>query len=110
MGSADIINRFGKFAKNGSIVAFSTLILTGCDDTGQFTLGQSLRGIGASTAPQRAGNATRTGQQMRNAGLIPTINRGVRGGKPFWRVLVGLATNKSERTTLLKKIKRRRFL
>ncbi len=45
MGSADIINRFGKFAKNGSIVAFSTLILTGCDDTGQFNLGQSLRGM-----------------------------------------------------------------
>ena len=281
MGSADIIYRFGKFAKNGSIVAFSTLILTGCDDTGQFNLGQSLRGNGASTAPQRAGNATktterdveapqvfsatedglwdgrpslggvwvahpdvkdperviirnttngnfvvgalfrrardlpgprlqissdaaealgmlagapaqlnvtalrkeqiadavpeivgtvaapsevsetaldpiasaaaaidaaaptaptaataptkppaprptnsnlekpfiqlgifsveanatRTGQQMRNAGLIPTIKRGERGGKPFWRVLVGPATNKSERTTLLKKIK-----
>jgi hypothetical protein len=60
MGSADIINRFGKFAKNGSIVAFSTLILAGCDDIGQFNLGQSLRGNGASTAPQRAGNATKT--------------------------------------------------
>ena len=280
MGSADIINRFGKFAKNGSIVAFSTLILTGCDDTAQFNLGQSLRGSGASAAPQRArnatktterdveapqvfsatedglwdgrpslggvwvahpdvkdperviirnmtngnfvvgalfrrardlpgpslqissdaaealgmlagapaqlnvtalrkeqvadvvpeivdavtapsevsktaldpiasaaaidaaapttptvataqtkppaprptnsslekpfiqlgifsveANATRTGQQMRNAGLIPTIKHRERGGKPFWRVLVGPANNKSERTTLLKKIK-----
>ena len=105
MGSADIFNSFGKFAKNGSIVAFSTLILTGCDDMGRLDLGQSPLENGASTAPQRDGNATSAGQHMRNAGLIPTINRGGRGGKPFWRVLVGLATNKSERTTLLKKIK-----
>jgi hypothetical protein len=72
---------------------------------GRLDLGQSPLKNGASTAPQRARNATRAGQQMRNAGLIPTINRGERGGKPFWRVLVGLATNKSERTPLLKKIK-----
>ena len=50
-------------------------------------------------------NATRTGQQMRNAGLVPMIKRGERGGKPFWRVVVGPASNKSERSALLKKIK-----
>jgi len=49
-------------------------------------------------------NASRTGQQMRSAGLVPTIKRGERGGKPFWRVLVGPASNKSERSSLLKKI------
>jgi rare lipoprotein A len=40
---------------------------------------------------------------MRNAGLIPSIKQGERCGKQLWRVLVGPATNKSERTTLLKK-------
>lgn len=54
-------------------------------------------------------NATRTGQQMRNAGLVPIIERGERGGKPFWRVLVGPASNNSERTGLLKKIKSQGF-
>jgi hypothetical protein len=105
MGSADIFTRFGKFAKNGSNVAFSTLILTGCGEMSRFSLGQSPRGNGASTAPQRAENAIRTGQQMCNAGHIPTNKRGERGGKPFWRVLVGPVANKSERTTFLKKIK-----
>jgi hypothetical protein len=109
MGSADIFDRFGKFAKNGSIVAFSTLIFTSCDDTGRLDLGQSPLENGASTAPQRAGDTTRAGQQMRNAGLIPTIEHGERCGKPFWRVLVGLATRKSERTTLLKKMKGKGF-
>lgn len=50
-------------------------------------------------------NASRNGKQMRSAGLVPTIKRGERGGKPFWRVLVGPASNKSERSSLLKKIK-----
>ena len=54
-------------------------------------------------------NASRTGQQMRSAGLIPTIKRGERGGKPFWRGLVGPASNKSERSSLLKKIKSEGF-
>ena len=105
MGSADIFNGFGKFAMNKSIVAISSLVLTGYDDMGRLDLGQSPLKKEASTAPQRAGNATHTGQQMRNAGLIPTTKRGERGGKPFRRVLVSLATNKSERNTLRKKIK-----
>lgn len=50
-------------------------------------------------------NATRTGQQMRSAGLVPTIKRGERDGKSFWRVVVGPASNASERSSLLKKIK-----
>lgn len=281
MGNADIINRFSKLARNGGIVAISTLILAGCDDIGQFNLGQTLRGNNAADAPSRSGqttktterdveapevfsatenglwdgrpslggvwvahpdvkeperviirnktngsfvvgalfrrardipgprlqissdaadalgmlagapakldvtalrkeqvaseapemvdtvlaptevsetsldpiasaaaaieaaaptatavetaaatapaprptnsslekpfiqlgifsveaNATRTGQQMRNAGLVPMIKRGERGGKPFWRVVVGPGSNKSERSALLKKIK-----
>lgn len=54
-------------------------------------------------------NANRTGQQMRNAGLVPLIKRGERDGKPFWRVVVGPATNKSERAALLTKIKGQGF-
>lgn len=50
-------------------------------------------------------NATRTASQMRTAGLVPTIKRGERGGKAFWRVLVGPAQTSSERKSLLNKIK-----
>ena len=50
-------------------------------------------------------NAKRTAQQMRNAGLVPAVKRGESAGKPFWRVVVGPASNASERKTLLAKIK-----
>ena len=54
-------------------------------------------------------NANRTAQQMRAAGLIPTVKKGESNGKPFWRVLVGPATNASERNTLLATIKEQGF-
>ena len=54
-------------------------------------------------------NADRTANQMRSAGLIPTIKPGERGGKPFWRVVVGPATNAAERNVLLKTIKGQGF-
>jgi cell division septation protein DedD len=54
-------------------------------------------------------NATRTAQQMRSAGLEPSINRGERGGKPFWRVLVGPAANNAQRSSLLKQVKGQGF-
>ncbi len=50
-------------------------------------------------------NADRTAKQMRGAGLVPTIKRGESNGKPFWRVVVGPAANKSELNSLLATIK-----
>lgn len=50
-------------------------------------------------------NAKNTAGQMRNAGLIPTILEQSSNGKPFWRVLVGPAQTKSERSQLLKSVK-----
>ncbi|CRL10703.1 Sporulation related domain protein [Phaeobacter italicus] len=42
---------------------------------------------------------------MRNAGLIPTVLEQSSNGKPFWRVLVGPAQTKSERSQLLRSVK-----
>ena len=50
-------------------------------------------------------NASRTAKQMRSAGLVPTVKQQEANGKPFWRVLVGPATSKSELKTLLETIK-----
>lgn len=50
-------------------------------------------------------NANNTATAMRQAGMIPTVKKHSIKGKPFWRVLVGPATNKAERAELLKKIK-----
>ena len=50
-------------------------------------------------------NAKRTADQMRNAGVIPTIYEQAANGKPFWRVVVGPAQSRSERTQLLKTVK-----
>ncbi|MEZ5714848.1 MAG: SPOR domain-containing protein [Paracoccaceae bacterium] len=50
-------------------------------------------------------NANNTATAMRQAGMIPTVKKQSIQGKPFWRVLIGPATNNSERAELLKKIK-----
>ncbi|WP_420849898.1 SPOR domain-containing protein [Phaeobacter piscinae] len=50
-------------------------------------------------------NAKRTADQMRNAGLMPSVLSQSSNGKPFWRVLVGPAQSKSERSQLLKSVK-----
>lgn len=50
-------------------------------------------------------NANNTAGQMRNAGMIPTVLAQSSNGKPFWRVVVGPAQSKSERSSLLKKVK-----
>jgi len=50
-------------------------------------------------------NAKRTADQMRNAGIIPTVYEQSANGKPFWRVVVGPAQSKSERSQLLKAVK-----
>lgn len=50
-------------------------------------------------------NANNTATAMRQAGMVPTVKKQSASGKAFWRVIVGPASNKSERTALLKKIK-----
>jgi len=55
------------------------------------------------------GNADRVAKQMRGAGIIPTVKKSQINGKPFWRVLVGPATNKSELNSLIKAIKAEGF-
>lgn len=54
-------------------------------------------------------NAERTAKQMRNSGLLPTVNRFERDGKPFWRVLVGPAATSGERRQLITKVKSEGF-
>lgn len=54
-------------------------------------------------------NAERVARQMRGAGMIPTVKKSEINGKPFWRVLVGPATTKSELSGLLKSIKAEGF-
>ena len=54
-------------------------------------------------------NAERVAKQMRGAGMIPEVKRSEINGKPFWRVLVGPATSKSELDNLLKAIKAEGF-
>ncbi|WP_286193968.1 SPOR domain-containing protein [Tropicibacter sp. R16_0] len=54
-------------------------------------------------------NANRTADQMRNAGMVPTVRAQKLNGKPFWRVVVGPAQTKSERTALLKQVKETGF-
>ena len=54
-------------------------------------------------------NAERTAKQMRNAGMVPTIRQQELNGKAFWRVIVGPAMNRSERSALLKSIKTEGF-
>lgn len=50
-------------------------------------------------------NADQTANQMRSAGMMPTVFEQTANGKAFWRVVVGPAQTKSEGSTLLKKVK-----
>lgn len=50
-------------------------------------------------------NARNTATAMRQAGMVPTVKKQSSQGKTFWRVIVGPAQTKSERSVLLKKIK-----
>lgn len=50
-------------------------------------------------------NADQTADQMRRAGMVPTVYAQSSKGKPFWRVVVGPAQSSAERSTLLKKVK-----
>ena len=51
------------------------------------------------------GNANNAAAQMRNAGMIPTVKAQTIKGKPFWRVIVGPATTRSELNSLIKRIR-----
>lgn len=50
-------------------------------------------------------NARNTAESMRVAGMVPTVKEQSSKGKTFWRVIVGPATSKTERSDLLKKIR-----
>ncbi|PWL34453.1 MAG: SPOR domain-containing protein [Marivita sp. XM-24bin2] len=50
-------------------------------------------------------NANNTATAMRQAGMTPTVLEQSSSGKTFWRVLVGPAQTRAERSTLLAKIK-----
>lgn len=50
-------------------------------------------------------NANNAAAQMRNAGMIPTVKAQTIKGKPFWRVIVGPATTRSELNSLIKRIR-----
>jgi len=54
-------------------------------------------------------NANRTADMMRNAGMVPSVREHSTNGKAFWRVLVGPAKTKAERTQLLKSVKETGF-
>ena len=54
-------------------------------------------------------NANRTAAQMRNAGMLPTIFKEKLSGKTYWRVVVGPAMTKGERSALLKQIREAGF-
>ncbi|MEX0337831.1 MAG: SPOR domain-containing protein [Arenibacterium sp.] len=49
-------------------------------------------------------NAERAAGQMRSAGMVPTVYAQSSNGKKFWRVVVGPAQTKSERSKLIKQI------
>lgn len=54
-------------------------------------------------------NATRSAQQMRSAGIVPTVKTFDNGGKTYHRVVVGPAGDSAERRALLDKIKEQGF-
>ena len=54
-------------------------------------------------------NATRTADQMRATGIVPTVLEQESQGRPFWRVIVGPATSASERAALLEKVRAQGF-
>ena len=50
-------------------------------------------------------NANNTATAMRQAGMVPTVLEQSSSGKTFWRVIVGPAQTRAERSALLAKIK-----
>nr|WP_233152110.1 SPOR domain-containing protein [Marinibacterium profundimaris] len=54
-------------------------------------------------------NANRAADTMRGDGLVPTVYKEEANGKTFWRVVVGPAATRSERSALMKQIKNTGF-
>ena len=54
-------------------------------------------------------NAQRTANLMRSAGMVPVVREQSSSGKAFWRVLVGPAQTKTERSQLLNSVKETGF-
>ncbi|MCK0149336.1 SPOR domain-containing protein [Marivita sp. S6314] len=54
-------------------------------------------------------NANNTATAMRQAGMIPTVLEQSSSGKKFWRVVVGPAQTRAERSSLLAKVKETGF-
>jgi cell division septation protein DedD len=54
-------------------------------------------------------NANNAANQMRSAGMIPTVKAQTIKGKPFWRVIVGPATTRSDLNALIKQIRANGF-
>lgn len=50
-------------------------------------------------------NANAVAEQMRSAGMVPTVKSGEADGKAFWRVVVGPVNSTADQEALLKKIK-----
>lgn len=50
-------------------------------------------------------NANAVANQMRSAGMVPTVKSGENAGTPFWRVVVGPAATMADQEELLGKIK-----
>ncbi|MGR3467740.1 MAG: SPOR domain-containing protein [Shimia sp.] len=55
------------------------------------------------------GNALRTVERMRNAGLTPAIKTQSINGKPYYRVIVGPAQTEAERARILQSVKDQGF-
>ena len=60
MGSAILFQHIGTKAKLGITSLAMAVVLAGCDETGQFNLGQKLRGDGTTDAAPRSGATTKT--------------------------------------------------
>lgn len=54
-------------------------------------------------------NATRTADQLRATGIVPTVLEQTSQGRTFWRVIVGPAASTAERADLLAKVKAQGF-
>jgi cell division septation protein DedD len=54
-------------------------------------------------------NANNTANQMRGAGIVPTVIPGSSQGRTFFRVVVGPASSRSERSALLESVKAQGF-
>ncbi len=50
-------------------------------------------------------NANNTATSMRQAGMVPIVHEQSANGRHFWRVVIGPASNRSERADLLAKVK-----